>query len=159
TRRRTGAITDAMCPRRCRRGSSRSGRPSRRWGSATAWSRPPRRSPPPSRRRWAKTFGAARQRPPRPYRCRSNGRMRDDVNIEGWLASLERRHLANLSRSELTRALRALSSCYVERRDKLTEGAALEGAGKRAAFALFYAPLHFITVTAVVRAMLAHGLP
>src|SRR6185369_15602923 len=107
----------------------------------------------------AKTSGAARQRRPRPFRCRSNGRMRADVNLEGWLASLERRHLANLSRSELTRALRALSSCYVERRDKLTEGAALEGAGKRAAFALFYGPLHFLTVTAVVRATLAHELP
>ena len=76
-----------------------------------------------------------------------------------WLAALEERHLANLTRPELTRALRALSSCYVERRDKLTSGAALEGAGKRAAFALFYGPLHFMTVTAVVRAMLAHELP
>jgi len=79
--------------------------------------------------------------------------------MEGWLAALEERHLANLTRPELTRALRALSSCYVERRDKLTSGAALEGAGKRAAFALFYGPLHFLTVTAVVRAMLAHELP
>ena len=79
--------------------------------------------------------------------------MGDDVNLEGWLASLERRHLANLTRSELTRALRALSSCYVERRDKLTSGAALEGAGKRAAFALFYGPLHFLTITEVVRAL------
>jgi hypothetical protein len=76
-----------------------------------------------------------------------------------WLTALEARHLANLTRPELTRALRALSSCYVERRDKLTSGAALEGAGKRAAFALFYGPLHFLTVTAVVRAMLAHELP
>lgn len=76
--------------------------------------------------------------------------------IESWLAALEARHLANLTRPELTRALRALSSCYVERREKLTGGAALEGAGKRAAFALFYGPLHFLTVTAVVRALLAH---
>src|SRR6185312_5166963 len=149
TRRRTGAITDAMCPRRCRRGSSRSGRPSRRWGCATAWSRPPRRSPPPSRRRSAKTSGAARQRRPRPFPCRSNDRMRADVNLEGWLASLERRHLANLSRSELTRALRALSSCYVERRGKLAEGGALDSAGKRAAFALYYGTLHFFTVGAL----------
>ena len=78
--------------------------------------------------------------------------------IESWLAALEARHLANLTRPELTRALRALSSCYVERRDKLTSGAALEGAGKRAAFAL-YGPLHFLTVTAVVRAVLAHEIP
>src|SRR4051794_38189181 len=74
-------------------------------------------------------------------------------DFDSWLAALEERHLANLTRSELTRALRALSSCYVERRDKLAAGAALEGAGKRAAFALFYGPLHFFTVRAVVRAL------
>jgi len=49
--------------------------------------------------------------------------------------------------------LRALSSCYVERRDKLASGAALEGAGKRAAFALFYGPLHFLTIREIVRAL------
>jgi Methyltransferase small domain len=80
-------------------------------------------------------------------------------SVDSWLAALEARHLANLTRPELTRALRALSSCYVERREKLTRGAALEGAGKRAAFALFYGPLHFLTVTAVVRARLAHEMP
>ena len=73
--------------------------------------------------------------------------------IDAWLAALEARHLANLTRPELTRALRALSSCYVERREKLTSGAALDGAGKRAAFALFYGPLHFLTITAIVRAL------
>jgi hypothetical protein len=78
--------------------------------------------------------------------------------VDGWLDALEQRHLANLTRPELTRALRALSSCYVERREKLTAGAALEGAGKRAAFALFYGPLHFLTVSAVVRARLAHEM-
>lgn len=74
-------------------------------------------------------------------------------DVHAWLASLERRHLANLTRSELTRALRALSSCYVERREKLTSGAALEGAGKRAAFALFYGPLHFLTIAEVIRTL------
>ncbi len=82
-----------------------------------------------------------------------------ETTVDAWLAALETRHLAHLTRPELTRALRALSSCYVERREKLTSGAALEGAGKRAAFALFYGPLHFLTVTAVVRAMLAHEIP
>jgi len=81
------------------------------------------------------------------------------TTVESWVAALEQRHLANLTRSELTRALRALSSCYVERREKLAGGAALEGAGKRAAFALFYGPLHFLTVDAVVRAMGANTKP
>ena len=79
--------------------------------------------------------------------------------FDAWLAALETRHLANLTRSELTRALRALSSCYVERRGKLAEGAALDGAGKRAAFALFYGPLHFLTIDAIVRALGAHQRP
>jgi SAM-dependent methyltransferase len=76
--------------------------------------------------------------------------------IDRWLAALEQRHLADLTRSELTRALRALSSCYVERRGKLAGGAALEGAGKRAAFALFYGPLHFLTIDKIVRALDLH---
>jgi hypothetical protein len=79
--------------------------------------------------------------------------------ITTWLAALEQRHLANLTRSEVTRALRALSSCYVERRDKLGSGAALEGAGKRAAFALFYGPQHFFTTTEVLRALDAQARP
>src|SRR5262245_61921132 len=76
--------------------------------------------------------------------------------LDAWLAALEARHLANLTRSELSRALRALSSCYVERRGKLAGGAALEGAGKRAAFALFYGPMHFLTLAEIVRGLGAH---
>ena len=74
-------------------------------------------------------------------------------DLTAWLAALEERHLANLTRAELTRALRALSSVYVERRGKIAGGAALDGAGKRAAFALFYGPLHFLTITEIVRAL------
>jgi hypothetical protein len=80
----------------------------------------------------------------------AGGRVRFSV-IDAWLAALERRH-AGLTSAELTRALRALSSCYVERRAKLETGAALEGAGKRAAFALFYGPVHFLTITEIIRA-------
>lgn len=69
----------------------------------------------------------------------------DDV-FERWLEQAEQRYLADLTRPELGRALRALASCYVERRGKLAEGHALEGRGKRAAFALYYAPLHFLAV-------------
>jgi hypothetical protein len=56
--------------------------------------------------------------------------------------ALERRHLAELSFQEVRRGLTALSSLYVERRGRLPAGAAFDGAGKRAAFALYYAPLH-----------------
>jgi predicted RNA methylase len=80
--------------------------------------------------------------------------MADEV-IDAWLAALDERHLADFTTSEVTRALRALSSCYVERRDKLATGGPLDSAGKRAAFALFYAPLHFILTRHIVRALSA----
>ena len=67
------------------------------------------------------------------------------------MASLEARHLAELTFPEVSRALRALSSAYVERRAKLAAGVALSGAGKRAAFALFYGPLHHVLVDRIVR--------
>ena len=76
----------------------------------------------------------------------------DDLT-SAWLADLERRHLADLTSSEVARALRALSSCYVERRAKLAEGDALGSRGKRAAFALFYGPLHFLVTREIVSAI------
>ena len=52
----------------------------------------------------------------------------------------------------MTRALRALSSAYVERRETALAGhKALDGAGKRAAFALYYGPIHFLLVQHIVR--------
>ncbi len=70
-----------------------------------------------------------------------------------WVDALERRYLAALTPSEVARALRALSSCYVQRRSKLASGAPLGSAGKRAAFGLFYAPLHFLLVREIVSAL------
>lgn len=64
---------------------------------------------------------------------------------------LEQRHLADLRFSDVTRALRALSSAYVERRETaLAAHKALDGAGKRAAFALYYGPIHFLLVRHIV---------
>jgi hypothetical protein len=73
--------------------------------------------------------------------------------MNGWIAALEARHLADLTFQEVARSLRALSSTYVERRTKLQEGAALTGAGKRAAFALFYGPLHFLLVHQILTSL------
>lgn len=69
-----------------------------------------------------------------------------------WVEALEVRHTASLTFTEVRKALQALSSVYVQRRARLAEGAALGSAGKRAAFALFYGPLHFLLVRAIVRA-------
>ena len=79
--------------------------------------------------------------------------------MAAWLGALEARHLADLRPAEAARALRALSSAYVERRDRLARGAALDGAGKRAAFALYYGPAHFLTVGAIVRGVGAAEAP
>jgi SAM-dependent methyltransferase len=70
-----------------------------------------------------------------------------------WLDALERAQLADLTFAELSRALRALSSTYVERRSRIREGAVFSGAGKRAAFALYYAPLHFLLLREVGAAL------
>lgn len=76
-----------------------------------------------------------------------------------FLAALEQRHLANLTRPEFTKAVRALSMRYVERRGQLPTRSPLDSAGKRAAFGLFYAPLHMLTVEAAVAAVAADARP
>jgi ubiquinone/menaquinone biosynthesis C-methylase UbiE len=74
------------------------------------------------------------------------------LQFQNFLQELEKRHLADLRFSEVTRALRALSSAYVERRETaLADHKALDGAGKRAAFALYYGPIHFLLVQHIVR--------
>ena len=73
-----------------------------------------------------------------------------DDRFARWIAELEAKHLAELTFPEVSRALRALSSTYVERRQKLAQGAALSGAGKRAAFALFSGPLHYLLLAHIV---------
>lgn len=70
--------------------------------------------------------------------------------FDRWVADLERRHLAELSFPEVRKGLQALSALYVERRGRIGAGAAFDGAGKRAAFALFYGPLHFLVATEIV---------
>ena len=75
------------------------------------------------------------------------------MTFDAWLEALDERHLADLTPAEVARALRALSSCYVERREKLGAGAALEGAGKRAAFALFYGVQHFLVTREIARVL------
>ncbi len=72
---------------------------------------------------------------------------------ERWLSALETRQFSDLTFQEVARSLRALSATYVERRERIREGAALSGAGKRAAFALFYGPLHYLLVREIVHAI------
>jgi hypothetical protein len=76
-----------------------------------------------------------------------------DDRFDRWLRGAEERHLADLTFPQVSAGLRALSSAYVERRTTIAGGGPLDGAGKRAAFALFYAPLHFLLVREIVSAL------
>ena len=73
--------------------------------------------------------------------------------FDTWYAALEERHFARLTFSEVRRALQALSGLYVERRRRMRPGSPFDSAGKRAAFALFYGPLHFLQVRHLIRAL------
>ena len=82
------------------------------------------------------------------------------MNFPHFLRELEERQFADLRFSEVTRALRALSSTYVERRESaLADHKALDGAGKRAAFALYYGPIHFLLIQHIVRELGATFAP
>lgn len=75
------------------------------------------------------------------------------AGLDAWIAALDARHRAPLSTSEYVKAVRALSARYVERRHALATTSALDSAGKRAAFATYYAPLHFLTTRLIVRSL------
>lgn len=75
------------------------------------------------------------------------------VSVDAWLESLPARSAGSMTRSEFLKAIRALSARYVERRGALPDRSPLDSAGKRAAFAGFYAPLHFLTTREVVAAL------
>ena len=64
---------------------------------------------------------------------------------DAWIERVIDRHTRTLTRPEFLKAVRALSARYVEQRASLRERSPLDSAGKRAAFAGFYAPLHFLT--------------
>ena len=84
------------------------------------------------------------------------GRVSDvlrDEQLTAWVEALEKRYLSDVTFQEARRALEALSAIYTQKRDRLAQGAALDGRGKRAAFAFFYGPLHFMLVQRVVEAL------
>ena len=75
------------------------------------------------------------------------------MTVEAWLDSLPARHARDMTRPEFLKAIRALSARYVEGHGTLPDKAPLDSAGKRAAFAGFYAPMHFLTTRAIVSAL------
>jgi hypothetical protein len=70
--------------------------------------------------------------------------------FEAWFEALYVRHTAALQFAEIRRALQALSDLYVHGRHRLAGGDVFAGRGKRAAFALYYAPLHYLLIQRVI---------
>lgn len=67
------------------------------------------------------------------------------ADFDAWLAATVARHTADLEFRELRKGAQALSWLYVERRGEVDLAArAVDGRGKRAALASYYAPLHFL---------------
>jgi hypothetical protein len=79
--------------------------------------------------------------------------------FDRWFEGLEARHLTALNFQEVRRAVQALSSLYVERRTRMDLRTPFDGAGKRAAFSWYFAPLHFLLVRETVRALGAADPP
>ena len=74
-------------------------------------------------------------------------------NVDSWLQALEARHGREMRRQDLLKAIRALSVRYVERRAEIGTRSPIDSAGKRAAFAGFFAPLHFVIAREILRAI------
>ncbi|MGE5832844.1 MAG: methyltransferase [Acidobacteriota bacterium] len=81
--------------------------------------------------------------------------MTGDV-VGAWMNALRERHVEPLGRPAFLKAVRALSVRYVERRHTLSGRSAIDSAGKRAAFAAFYAPVHFATTRMLVEILELH---
>jgi methylase of polypeptide subunit release factors len=81
------------------------------------------------------------------------------MTAEQWIDAVIERHTKAMTRPEFLKAVRALSARYVEQRATLKDRPAHDSAGKRAAFAAFYAPMHFVTTREIVRRLGAGRLP
>jgi hypothetical protein len=75
------------------------------------------------------------------------------ASLSAWVTAVVDRHTASLTPPEFLKAVRALSARYVERRSELGRRNPTDSPGKRAAFAGFFAPLHFFTVAAIASAL------
>ena len=73
--------------------------------------------------------------------------------FDRWLQDTEARHLRDMTPTEVARALRALSATYVERRARLSGRGAFDTAGKRAAYALYYAPRRYQMLCHILAAL------
>jgi len=82
-----------------------------------------------------------------------------DDDFPRLFEALRARHLPRAGMHDIRKGIQAISMLYVEKRERFKPGAVFDGEGKRAAFALFYAPMHFLTVGGIVRALRASDPP
>ncbi|MEO8483743.1 MAG: class I SAM-dependent methyltransferase [Acidobacteriota bacterium] len=73
--------------------------------------------------------------------------------VERWTNAVIDRHMGSMTTTEFLKAARALSARYVERRSELGKRSPIDSAGKRAAFAGFFAPLHLVTAIGAIHAL------
>lgn len=76
--------------------------------------------------------------------------------VEAWVAALRERHTQTVTFQEIRKGVVALSRIYVHERKRIGTNI-FDGAGKRAAFACFYAPIHYLLVEHIVIELGAHG--
>ena len=75
-------------------------------------------------------------------------------SFDAWLEAAVARYQPLLRPAEIGRGLRALSSLYVERRSGNDLGRrSREGVAKRAAFATYFAPMHFLSTWHALRVL------
>ncbi|MGH9324645.1 MAG: hypothetical protein ACRD21_04145 [Vicinamibacteria bacterium] len=73
-----------------------------------------------------------------------------------WIEEIQQGYRKTLTFPEIRKGVVALSRLYVKERGRMARGEVFEGRAKRAAFACFYSPLHFLLVREIVSALLAH---
>jgi SAM-dependent methyltransferase len=76
-----------------------------------------------------------------------------------WIERIQTRYRETLTFAEIRKGVVALSRIYVEERRRIERGAVFDGAGKRAAFACYYSPLHFLVVRKLVASLGAERVP
>jgi hypothetical protein len=79
--------------------------------------------------------------------------------VDAWGHAVLERHVSPLGMPAFLKAVRALSVRYVERRAELGDRSPLDSAGKRAAFAGFFAPMHFTATRLIVELTQLHAAP
>lgn len=79
--------------------------------------------------------------------------------VAAWIDAVIDRHTRTLTSTEFLKAVRALSARYVERRGDLPSRSPIDSPGKRAAFAGFFALLHYFTMREVLGALGAADRP